>query len=142
MARPRAAAKLQHPVANIKSQIKRIRTNEKARQRNKAAKAEVKTRIKAAIYTAESGAEDAAEYLQTAVKRLDKAAARGIIHRNQAANRKSALMRRAHLAAVAVGAGGPLADSAAEVAAEEDPEPQASEEISAPTRARRSRTSK
>jgi len=82
-------------VANIKSQIKRIGTNEKARVRNKAAKAEVKTRIKTALYTAEVGAEGAAESLRMAVKRLDKAAARGIIHRNQAANRKSALMHRA-----------------------------------------------
>jgi len=81
-------------VANIKSQIKRIRTNEKARLRNKAAKAEVKTRIKSAIATAEAGAEEAPEFLRVAVKRLDKAASRGIIHRNQAANRKSALMRR------------------------------------------------
>jgi len=81
------------PVANIKSQIKRIGTNEKSRLRNKAAKAEVKTRIKSAVYTAETGADDAASYLRLAVKRLDKAAARGIIHRNQASNRKSALMR-------------------------------------------------
>jgi len=81
-------------VANIKSQIKRIGTNEKARLRNKAAKAEVKTRVKTAIYAAESGHEEADEYLRVAVKRLDKAAARGIIHRNQAANRKSALMHR------------------------------------------------
>jgi small subunit ribosomal protein S20 len=82
------------PVANIKSQIKRIGTNEKRRLRNKAAKSEVKTRIKSAIYAAEVGDESAAEDLRLAVKRLDKAAARGIIHRNQAANRKSALMHR------------------------------------------------
>jgi len=81
-------------VANIKSQIKRIGTNEKRRIRNKAARSEVKTRVKTAIYTAEVGEETAAEDLRLAVKRLDKAAARGIIHRNQAANRKSALMRR------------------------------------------------
>ena len=87
-------------MANIKSQIKRIRTNEKARERNKAAKSEVKTRIKSAVYSAEHGAETLTEDLRVAVKRLDKAAARGIIHRNQAANRKSALMRRvARLAA-------------------------------------------
>jgi small subunit ribosomal protein S20 len=85
-------------VANIKSQIKRIGTNEKARVRNKAAKAEVKTRLKTAVVAAETGHEDAAEYLRMAVKRLDKAAARGIIHRNQAANRKSALMH--HVARV------------------------------------------
>jgi small subunit ribosomal protein S20 len=81
-------------VANIKSQIKRNRTNEAARVRNKAAKSEVKTRIKTAVSAAATGAEAAEEDLRIAVKRLDKAAARGIIHRNQAANRKSRLMRR------------------------------------------------
>jgi small subunit ribosomal protein S20 len=81
-------------VANIKSQIKRIRTNEKARLRNKAAKSEVKTRIKRAVTSAGAGTETAVEDLRTAVKRLDKAAARGIIHKNQAANRKSRLVRR------------------------------------------------
>jgi|GEM_PF-365379 len=83
------------PVANIKSQIKRNRTNEKRRLRNKAAKSEVKTRIKAALRAAEAGEEKAPELLRVAVKRLDKAAQRGIIHRNQAANRKSALMAKA-----------------------------------------------
>jgi small subunit ribosomal protein S20 len=81
-------------MANIKSQIKRIGTNEKARLRNKAAKSEVKTRIKSAVHAAETGDEAVVEHLRTAVKRLDKAAQRGIIHRNQASNRKSALMRR------------------------------------------------
>ncbi len=57
------------PVANIKSQIKRIGTNEKRRLRNKAAKSEVKTRIKSAIYAAEVGDESAAEDLRLAVKR-------------------------------------------------------------------------
>lgn len=80
-------------MANIKSQIKRIGTNEKRRLRNKAAKSEVKTRVKTALVAAEGGAEAAPEDLRMAVKKLDKAAARGIIHRNQAANRKSALMR-------------------------------------------------
>lgn len=82
------------PVANIKSQIKRNRTNEAARLRNKAAKSEVKTRIKSAVSAAAAGAETSAEDLRLAVKRLDKAAARGIIHKNQAANRKSRLVRR------------------------------------------------
>jgi small subunit ribosomal protein S20 len=80
-------------MANIKSQIKRNRTNEKARLRNKAAKSEVKTRIKTAIHSAETGAETAVEDLRLAVKRLDKAAANGIIHANQASNRKGRLMR-------------------------------------------------
>ena len=81
-------------MANIKSQIKRNLTNEKARQRNKAAKSEVKTRIKTAVTSATTGAETAAEDLRSAVKRLDKAAARGIIHKNQASNRKARLVRR------------------------------------------------
>jgi small subunit ribosomal protein S20 len=81
-------------VANIKSQIKRNKTNEKARLRNKAARSEVKTRLKSAVTSAESGAETLAEDLRLAVKRLDKAAARGIIHKNQASNRKSRLVRR------------------------------------------------
>jgi small subunit ribosomal protein S20 len=81
-------------MANIKSQIKRNKTNEKARLRNKAARSEIKTRVKTAITLAETGAKQSAEALRMAVKRLDKAAARGIIHKNQAANRKSALMHK------------------------------------------------
>jgi len=83
-------------VANIKSQIKRNRTNEKNRLRNKAAKSEIKTRIKRAARVAEADptSEETVESLRLAVKRLDKGAARGIIHKNQASNRKSALMRR------------------------------------------------
>ena len=81
-------------MANIKSQIKRNRTNEAARLRNKAAKSEVKTRIKTAIAAAQADSETAVEDLRMAIKRLDKAAARGIIHKNQASNRKSRLARR------------------------------------------------
>lgn len=81
-------------MANIKSQIKRNLTNEKARLRNKAAKSEVKTRVKKAVASATAGSETAAEDLRVAVKRLDKAAARGIIHKNQASNRKAKLVRR------------------------------------------------
>jgi small subunit ribosomal protein S20 len=81
-------------VANIKSQIKRNRTNEAARLRNKAAKSEIKTRIKTAVTAAAAGAETSAEDLRVAVKRLDKAASRGIIHKNQASKRKSRLVRR------------------------------------------------
>jgi small subunit ribosomal protein S20 len=81
-------------MANIKSQIKRNRTNELARLRNKAARSEIKTRVKAAVATATAGGEESAEALRIAVKRIDKAAAKGIIHKNQAANRKSRLMRR------------------------------------------------
>ena len=81
-------------MANNKSQIKRNRTNEKARLRNKAARSEVKTRIKTAVASATAGAETSVEDLRLAVKRLDKAAARGIIHKNQASNRKSRLVKR------------------------------------------------
>ncbi len=88
-------------MANIKSQIKRIGTNEKRRLRNKAAKSEVKTRIKTTLVAVEGGEEAAPEDLRMAVKKLDKAAARGIIHRNQAANRKSSLMRYAARTAAA-----------------------------------------
>jgi len=82
------------PVANIKSQIKRNRQNERRRLANKSVRSEMKTRTKAAVTAAESGAEDSVESLSLAVKRIDKAAARGVIHKNQAANRKSRLMRR------------------------------------------------
>ena len=81
-------------MANIKSQIKRNRQNEVRRLRNKAAKSEIKTRVKSAVRAAEAGADDSVDALKTAVKRLDKAAAKGIIHKNQAANRKSKLMKR------------------------------------------------
>ena len=81
-------------MANIKSQIKRNRQNERLRLRNKAVRSEVKTRVKRAVQAADSGAEDQAAALRDAVKRIDKAAAQGIIHKNQAANRKSRLMRR------------------------------------------------
>ena len=81
-------------MANIKSQIKRNRTNEVARVRNKSAKSEIKTRVKRAVAAASTGAETSAEDLRLAMKRLDKAAARGIIHKNQASNRKSRLARR------------------------------------------------
>ncbi|MHB1533313.1 MAG: 30S ribosomal protein S20 [Acidimicrobiales bacterium] len=81
-------------MANIKSQIKRNKTNERRRLRNKAARSEVKTRVKTALRSAESAADTTLDDLRLAVKRLDKAAARGIIHKNQAANRKGALMRR------------------------------------------------
>lgn len=81
-------------VANIRSQIKRNRQNERRRLRNKAVKSELRTRTKSAVSDTEYGSEDSAESLRTAVKRIDKAAAKGVIHRNQAANRKSRLMRK------------------------------------------------
>ena len=79
-------------MANIKSQIKRNRQNEAARLRNKAVKSELRTRTKNAV--AAVGTEDEATTLRLALKRIDMAAAKGVIHKNQAANRKSGLMRR------------------------------------------------
>jgi small subunit ribosomal protein S20 len=79
-------------VANIKSQKKRILTNAKATERNKAVKSELRTRVKNAIGSA--GTEKADEDLRRAVKRLDKAATKGVIHPNAAARRKSRLMRQ------------------------------------------------
>ncbi|MDQ3978966.1 MAG: 30S ribosomal protein S20 [Actinomycetota bacterium] len=81
-------------MANIKSQIKRNRQNERRRLRNKAVRSELKTRVKTAVQAAEQGAGDSADALRLAVKRIDKAAAKGVIHKNQAANRKSRLMKR------------------------------------------------
>lgn len=79
-------------MANIKSQIKRIRTNEISRLRNKAVKSEVRTRIKSAVSAA--GTENEEVALRLAIQRLDKAVSKGVIHKNQAANRKSGLMKR------------------------------------------------
>ena len=79
-------------MANIKSQIKRNRTNEISRLRNKAVKSEVRTRIKSAV--AAAGTENEEVALRLAIKRLDKAVSQGVIHKNQAANRKSGLMKR------------------------------------------------
>jgi small subunit ribosomal protein S20 len=81
-------------VANIASQIKRNRQNEKRRLRNKSVRAELRTRTKNAVTAAQVGAEDSIEQLRLAVKRIDKAAARGVIHKNTAANHKSRLVRR------------------------------------------------
>jgi small subunit ribosomal protein S20 len=83
-------------VANIKSQIKRIKTNEKARQRNKAAKSALKTTIRRFREATEAGDVDKAQQLaRTANRALDKAASKGVIHKNQAANRKSAIATKA-----------------------------------------------
>ncbi len=82
-------------MANIKSQIKRNRQNEKRRLRNKAVRSDMRSRTKTAVATAEAGADDAAEALRIALKRIDKAAAKGVIHKNQAARRKSRLVKRA-----------------------------------------------
>jgi small subunit ribosomal protein S20 len=83
-------------VANIKSQIKRIKQNEKRHQRNKAVKSELKTLVRKSREAADAGDKDAAiAASRVAARKLDKAVSKGVIHKNQAANRKSALMKRA-----------------------------------------------
>ncbi|MCV7645000.1 30S ribosomal protein S20 [Micrococcus luteus] len=81
-------------MANIKSQKKRILTNEKARQRNVAVKSELKTAIRAVDKAVAAGEAEAAAALRTASRKLDKAASKGVIHKNQAANRKSGIAAR------------------------------------------------
>ena len=80
-------------MANIKSQIKRNRTNELARERNKAVRSEVKTRVKHAELAIAEGAENAEELTKVAVRAIDKATSKGVFHKNAAARRKSRLTR-------------------------------------------------
>jgi small subunit ribosomal protein S20 len=82
-------------VANIKSQIKRNRQNEKRRLRNKSVKSSLKTAIRKFDAAVEAGDTDTATALmRDASRKLDKAASKGVIHKNQAANRKSSIARR------------------------------------------------
>ncbi|GAA1305323.1 30S ribosomal protein S20 [Pseudonocardia xinjiangensis] len=82
-------------MANIKSQIKRVKTNEKRRQRNKSVKSAVRTAVRRFREAAEAGdTEKATELQRAAARALDKAASKGVIHKNQAANRKSSLSKR------------------------------------------------
>ena len=81
-------------MANIKSQIKRNKQNLVRHERNKAVRSELKSRTKSAVTAAETGADDAEERLRLAIKRIDTAASKGVIHRNAAARRKSRLMAR------------------------------------------------
>src|SRR3954449_13621802 len=82
-------------VANIKSQIKRVKTNEKRRVRNKSVRSSVRTAVRKFREAAESGDVEQATTLQRAASRaLDKAASKGVLHKNQAANRKSAMAKR------------------------------------------------
>jgi small subunit ribosomal protein S20 len=81
-------------VANIKSKVKRIRTNELARLRNQSLKSSLRTAIRSFREAAEAGDKDkAAELLVSTSRQLDKAASKGVIHKNQAANKKAALAR-------------------------------------------------
>jgi len=82
-------------VANIRSQIKRNRQTLKRQARNKGVRSELRTRTKTANAAIVEDVESADESIRLAVKRIDKAAAKGVIHKNQAANRKSKLMKRA-----------------------------------------------
>ena len=81
-------------MANIKSQIKRNKQNLVRNERNKAVRSELKSRAKSAVTAAEAAADDVDERLRAAIKRLDKAASKGVIHKNQAARRKSRLVAR------------------------------------------------
>lgn len=86
-------------MANTKSQIKRAGTNEKRRMRNQAVKSELKTlqrRFREAV--ASGNAEEAETAFRLASKKLDKAVSKGVIHKNQAANRKSGMTKVAHKA--------------------------------------------
>ncbi|PID96603.1 MAG: 30S ribosomal protein S20 [Actinomycetales bacterium] len=83
-------------MANIKSQLKRIKTNAKRTERNKAVKSELRTWIRRFREAADSGDVDTAKSaLRTASTKLDKAVNKGVIHKNQAANKKSAMAKRA-----------------------------------------------
>jgi small subunit ribosomal protein S20 len=82
-------------MANIKSQIKRNRSNERRRLRNQAVRSELKTRTKVAQRAIAEGTDDAPDAVRAAQKRIDKAASKGRIHKNQAARRTSRLMKKA-----------------------------------------------
>jgi small subunit ribosomal protein S20 len=88
-------------MANIKSQIKRNRQTIKRTERNKAVRSELKTRVKAAVTGATEGADNAEDLARAAQRRIDKAATKGVIHKNAAARRQSRLAKR--LRAVAPG---------------------------------------
>ncbi len=84
-------------MANIKSQLKRIKTNEKARLRNKSVKSSLKTAVRRFREAADAGDREQADLaLRHAARQLDKAASKGVIHPNQAANKKSAMAQRAN----------------------------------------------
>ena len=80
-------------MANIKSQIKRNRQNERRRLRNRTVRSEIHTRTKAAVAAAETG-EESADKLQAAIRRIDTAVSKGVLHKNTAARQKSRLVKR------------------------------------------------
>ncbi len=81
-------------MANIKSQMKRNRQNEKARMRNKSVRSEMKTRVKQTLEAVEDPATDAAEAYKLAQKRIDEAVSKGVLHKRTAARKKARLARR------------------------------------------------
>jgi small subunit ribosomal protein S20 len=81
-------------LANIKSAIKRIRSSARKRSRNKPVRSAIKTYVKVAQHSITTGADDSPEAVVRAISALDKAANKGIIHKNQAARRKSRLMAK------------------------------------------------
>ncbi|GAA1930105.1 30S ribosomal protein S20 [Nocardioides lentus] len=84
-------------MANIKSQIKRNKQNEAARERNKSVKTALKTSVRKFREAADAGDTEAAQaHAREACRKLDRAASKGVIHRNQAANRKSKIAVRAN----------------------------------------------
>lgn len=88
--------KKERHVANIKSQLKRIKTNQKRTERNKAVKSELRTWVRKFREAAASGDKDAAsDALKAASRKLDKAVSKGVIHKNQAANKKAAMAKKA-----------------------------------------------
>ncbi|MDQ3276073.1 MAG: 30S ribosomal protein S20 [Actinomycetota bacterium] len=83
-------------MANIKSQIKRNRQNDQARERNKSVKSALRTAIRRFREAADAGETETAQHAaRTASRKLDKAASAGVIHKNQAANKKAAMAKRA-----------------------------------------------
>jgi small subunit ribosomal protein S20 len=83
-------------VANIKSQIKRNKTNQKANDRNRAVRSELKTSIRQAREAISSGDKDKAQAaVKVASRKIDKAVSKGVVHKNQAANRKSSIAKKA-----------------------------------------------
>jgi small subunit ribosomal protein S20 len=83
-----------HPVANIKSQKKRILTNAKAAERNKSVRSELKSRMKSAVNSIGDDAADADTKVAAAIRKIDMAAQKGVIHKNAAARQKSRLMKK------------------------------------------------
>lgn len=84
-------------MANIKSQKKRILTNAKAAERNKAVRSELKSRMKSAVNSI--GTDDGEEKVAAAIKKIDMAAQKGVIHKNAAARQKSRLMKKVNASA-------------------------------------------